>query len=41
MVLDVAGPVMFVVDGEDLGSMAEGYTLVRIGGRHGWAKVAP
>lgn len=39
MVLDVAGPVMFVVDGDDLDSLADGYTLLQLGGRHGWAKV--
>jgi hypothetical protein len=38
MVVDVAGPVLFVVEGDDLRSLAEGFTLVRIAGRYAWAK---
>jgi hypothetical protein len=38
LVIDVAGPVRFVVDGEDLRALADGYTLVEIDGRHAWAK---
>jgi hypothetical protein len=37
-VLDVAGPVRFVVEGDDLRSLAEGYTLVELDGRYAWAK---
>ncbi len=39
MVLDVAGPTMFVVEEDDLRSLADGYTLLEIDGRHGWARV--
>ncbi|HET6624911.1 MAG TPA: SseB family protein [Nocardioidaceae bacterium] len=38
MVLDVAGPVLFAVEGDDLRSLAEGYTLVEMAGHHAWAK---
>lgn len=38
MVLDVAGPVMFVVGEEDLEPLAEGYTLLEVQGRYGWAR---
>lgn len=38
MVVDVAGPVMFVVEEADLHALAEGYALVEIDGRHAWAK---
>ena len=41
LVLDVAGPVLFVVDGDDLVQLAEGATLVEVSGRHGWARPAP
>ena len=41
VVVDVAGPVMFVIDGADLRELARGGVLVRVGGglsgRHGWA----
>jgi hypothetical protein len=40
MLIDVAGPVMFVVEEEDLRALAEGYRLVQVGDRHGWAKVS-
>jgi hypothetical protein len=42
IVVDVAGPVMFVVDGADLDELARGSVLVRVGpvggvsGRYGW-----
>jgi len=40
VLLDVAGPVMFVVEKEDLGSLAAGHRLVRLeDGRWGWADV--
>jgi hypothetical protein len=40
VVVDVAGPVMFVVDAEDLRELAAGSVLVRVSGvsdRFGWA----
>jgi hypothetical protein len=40
LVVDVAGPVMFVVEGDDLRSLADGFTLVELGGRFGWARHA-
>jgi hypothetical protein len=41
LVLDIAGPVMFVVEGEDLEMLASGATLVEVSGRYGWARPAP
>jgi hypothetical protein len=42
MLVDVAGPVMFVVEGEDLRALAQGQTLMRLGqevsGRYGWVR---
>jgi hypothetical protein len=44
ILLDVAGPVMFVVETEDLRELAEGHTLVRVEGevsdRFGWVRPA-
>ncbi len=40
LLVDVAGPVLFVVEGEDLVQLAEGATLVEVSGRHGWARPA-
>jgi len=40
IVLDVAGPTRFVVEGDDLVQLAEGATLVEVSGRHGWARPA-
>ncbi len=41
LLLDVAGPVMFVVEGEDLEALAGGQRLVPLdGGRWGWARPA-
>jgi hypothetical protein len=37
LLVDVAGPVMFVVEGEDLEALAAGYGLVEVNGRYGWA----
>lgn len=37
LLVDVAGPVMFVVEGEDLEALAAGYDLVEVNGRYGWA----
>ena len=40
LVVDVAGPVMFVVDGDDLRELAQGHVLVEVSGRYGWARPA-
>lgn len=37
LLVDVAGPTMFVVEGEDLAALAAGQTLVEVNGRFGWA----
>lgn len=37
LVVDVAGPVRFVVEGEDLERLAAGWTLVRVGEQVAWA----
>lgn len=36
IVVDVAGPASFVVEGEDLEGLARGWTLARVGGRSAW-----
>ena len=36
LLLDVAGPAMFVVEGEDLGSLAADHRLVQMGGDWAW-----
>ena len=36
IVLDIAGPVPFVVTGEDLTGMAAGWSLVEVDGRSAW-----
>ena len=38
MVIDVAGPVMFVVEEDDLRHLARGHALVQLDGRFAWAK---
>ena len=38
LVVDVAGPVRFVVEGEDLRRLAEGWTLARAGERPVWIR---
>jgi hypothetical protein len=39
LLLDVAGPVLFVVEGEDLEALAAGHRLVLLdGGRWGWVQ---
>ena len=38
LLVDVAGPVMFVVEGDDLRALADGFTLVELAGRHAWVK---
>jgi hypothetical protein len=38
LLLDVAGPVLFVVEGDELDALARGHRLVHLdGGRWGWA----
>lgn len=37
LLLDVAGPVMFVVEGQELAALAAGQRLVRVGSGWGWA----
>lgn len=37
LLVDVAGPTMYVVEGDDLAALADGQTLVRVSGRYGWA----
>lgn len=41
LVVDVAGPAMLVVEGDDLRSLAEGYRLLRTEAGWAWAKVSP
>jgi SseB protein N-terminal domain len=38
LVVDVAGPVRFVVEGEDLERLAGGWTLVRVGEQVAWIR---
>ena len=38
LVLDVAGPVLFVVEGADLRALAEGYTLAEVSGTTAWVR---
>jgi hypothetical protein len=38
VVVDVAGPTMFVVEGRDVAALAEGFTLVAVGDEVAWAK---
>jgi SseB protein N-terminal domain len=40
LLLDVAGPALLVIEGEDLCSLAEGYRLVEAGGRWAWARLS-
>jgi hypothetical protein len=40
LVVDVAGPVPFVVDGADLAALAGGQVLVRVADGWGWARPA-
>lgn len=40
LVLDVAGPAMLVVEGDDLRALAEGYRLLRTEAGWAWAKVS-
>lgn len=38
LLVDVAGPVRFVLEGEALTALAEGFVLAELAGRHGWVK---
>ncbi len=38
LVIDLAGPVRFVVDGDDLRGLAEGWTLARVGTGTAWIR---
>jgi len=38
LLVDVAGPVVFVVEGDDLRALAEGFVLGRLGDRYAWFK---
>ena len=38
LVVDVAGPVRFVVEGDDLARIAEGWTLARVGEQTAWIR---
>jgi hypothetical protein len=40
LLVDVAGPVLLVIEGEDLRSLAEGYRLVETAGGWAWARVS-
>ena len=41
VLVDVAGPVPFVVEAEDLRELAQGHVLVPVSGRYGWGTPAP
>jgi hypothetical protein len=41
LVVDVAGPVLFPVEGQDLRDLADGLELRQIEGRWGWTRRAP
>jgi hypothetical protein len=41
LVVDLAGPVRFVIEGDDLRGTAEGWSLTRVGGRSAWIRPAP
>ena len=41
LVVDVAGPVTLVVEGEDLEGLARGWRLARVGERAAWIRPAP
>jgi hypothetical protein len=38
LLVDLAGPVLFVVEGEDLRSLADGQVLTRVGERWAWLR---
>lgn len=41
LVIDVAGPVSFVVQGDDLLALANGWRLVEVDGQSGWLRPEP
>ena len=41
LLVDLAGPASYVVDGEDLTRLAAGWRLVAVGEGHGWIGPAP
>lgn len=41
LVVDIAGPVRFPVEGEDLQGLAAGWRLTRVGERTAWIRPAP
>ncbi|GCD88886.1 SseB family protein [Nocardioides sp. LS1] len=41
LVVDVAGPATFVVEGEDLEGLARGWRLARVGERPAWIRTTP
>jgi hypothetical protein len=41
MLVDVAGPVLFVVETEDLREIAQGHTLARVSDRFAWVRQGP
>lgn len=40
LVVDIAGPALFVVEGDDLTALAQGLTLARVGDSYGWISSA-
>ena len=38
VLVDVAGPVRFVIEEEELRALADGFTLGELAGRHAWAR---
>ena len=38
VLVDVAGPVLFVIEGEDLRALADGFTLGEVAGRYAWLR---
>lgn len=41
LVIDLAGPTRFVIEGDDLTAVAEGWTLAQVGERTAWIRPAP
>nr|WP_220481595.1 SseB family protein [Nocardioides ginsengisegetis] len=41
LVVDVAGPATFVIEGEDLEGLARGWRLARVGERSAWIRTTP
>jgi hypothetical protein len=40
VLVDVAGPVQFVIEGDELRALAEGLVLIRVEGGWGWAQLS-